>query len=218
MILNQEQTTAVYSNDKRIFLIAGAGSGKTRVIVERIKRLIQAGVDASSILCITFTNKAALEMKARLKDHLIHTQTFHGYCYEVLSRIESFQIFEYNQEFKDEEILAIANYKNSLKTVKKPKVYDSYQRYLKERNLIDFDDLLINALPFIKDHPYKYIFIDEFQDTNPLQYKLLKEMVGKDVSVFAVGDPDQSIYAFRGAKVKLIDDFIKECKTWTHLF
>lgn len=210
MNLNLEQTTAVMSNDQHIFLIAGAGSGKTRVIVERIKRLILNGVDATHILCITFTNKATNEMKERLNGYNVHTQTFHGYCYEVLSQYKTFQIFEHNNDFTDSQILSIANYKNSLKRIKKPKIYDSYQTYLSKRDLLDFDDLMIESFDYISKHTYKYIFIDEFQDTNPLQYKLLNLMTHNDVSVFAVGDPDQSIYAFRGAQVGLIKRYIKD--------
>lgn len=210
MILNEEQHKAVYSKEQFIFLIAGAGSGKTRVIVERIKHLIASGVDAQKILCITFTNKATNEMKERLANYDVYANTFHGYCYEILSRHKTFKIFEHNSEFSHEDILKIATYKNSLRSIRKPKIYTKYTKYLKERQLLDFDDLMEEAFLYISSHDYQYIFVDEFQDTNLLQYKLMRLMIHKGVHVFAVGDPDQSIYAFRGARVELIGRYIKD--------
>ncbi len=210
MVLNEEQKQAVYTDNQCVFLLAGAGSGKTRVIVERIKYLILKGVDPKAILCITFTNKSAQEMTHRLSEYLVEAYTFHGYCYEVLSKHQNFKIFEHNSEFSDDEILKIATYKNSLKTIRKPKVYDRYTSYLTNRNLIDFDDLMMHAFDYISNHSYQYIFIDEFQDTNLLQYKLLSLMVHKDTHIFAVGDPDQSIYAFRGARAELIGKYLKD--------
>lgn len=210
IILNQEQALAVRSSAQHIFIIAGAGSGKTRVIVERIKYLIAQGVEASEILCITFTKKASYEMNLRLKNDDIQTHTFHGYCYQVLSAHKTFKIFEYHNEFSQEDILAVATYKNSLMQTKKPKIYQTYQKYLQDRNLLDYDDLMMESFKYIRKHPYKYIFVDEFQDTNLLQYKLLKLMLHKDVHICAVGDPDQSIYAFRGAKSALISRYLKD--------
>lgn len=210
MILNAEQQITVDSNEQFIFLIAGAGSGKTRVIVERIKRLISDGVLASEILCITFTNKATDEMKLRLRDYNIYTNTFHGYCYKILKNFKEFKIFEHNNKFSDEEILQVSTYKNSLKKTRKPNIFDTYEAYLKQFNLLDFDDLMIESFKYLSHHTYKYIFIDEFQDTNLLQYKLLNMMIQDDVHVFAVGDPDQSIYAFRGARVELIEKYLRD--------
>lgn len=210
MILNSEQNEAVIDDAKFIFLLAGAGSGKTRVIIEKIKYLLSKGVEPNKILGITFTNKAADEMIDRLGAINVEIHTFHGYCYQVLKTKKDFQIFEYNQEFDSVDILKIANYKNSLKTQNKPKMYDKYEQYLKSRNLLDFDDLMIDVIPFIRAHDFEYIFIDEFQDTNLLQFKLLESMIHDKTHVFAVGDPDQSIYAFRGAKVDLIGLFIEK--------
>jgi DNA helicase-2/ATP-dependent DNA helicase PcrA len=210
MILNEEQKQAVYTDAKAVFLLAGAGSGKTRVIVERIKYLINKGIDAQTILCITFTNKSAEEMTNRLSQYTIKAYTFHGYCYEVLKKYQDFKIFEHNSEFSDNQILKVATYKNSLKTIKKPKIYAHYTAYLTQRNLLDFDDLMMHAFKYISIHQYQYIFIDEFQDTNLLQYKILNLMIHEDTHVFAVGDPDQSIYAFRGARAELIGKYLKE--------
>lgn len=210
MTLNSEQNDAIICENKFIFLLAGAGSGKTRVIVERIKHLISKGIDAATILCITFTNRACNEMEERLKGYQIAVHTFHGYCYQTLAKEREFQVFEYNQAFSENEILAVANYKNSLETNRKPKIFDTYQKYLQKRNLLDFDDLMIKALDLVHKHVYKYIFIDEFQDTNLLQFKLLGKMIKRDTHVFAVGDPDQSIYAFRGAKMDLVNAFVEK--------
>src|SRR5690606_38432362 len=104
---------------------------------------------------------------------------------------QTFKIFEFNQEFEEEDLLQISNYKNHLKKGNKPKRYDYYQEYLKKRQLIDFDDLLLLSIPHIHNHQFKYIFVDEFQDTNLLQFTLLEKMITQQVSVFAVGDPDQ---------------------------
>lgn len=210
MILNDEQKNAVYTEEPYVFLLAGAGSGKTRVIVERIKYLISKGVRKEDILCITFTKKAALEMEERLIDTSVSVYTFHGYCYELLAKNKSIKLFEYNNEFLENDILKIANYKNSLGKIKKPSTYDRYQTYLKSRGLVDFDDLLIEALDEVKYHTYQYIFVDEFQDTNLLQFKLLETMLHPNVSFFAVGDPDQSIYGFRGARYELITYFLEK--------
>ncbi len=208
MTLNSEQNRAILCENQFIFLLAGAGSGKTRVIVERIKHLIGKGIDASKILCITFTNRACGEMEERLKGYQVAIHTFHGYCYQILHAKREFQVFEYNQAFTENEILAVANYKNSLATISKPKVFDKYQKYLQKRDLLDFDDLMIEALDLVCEHTYEYIFIDEFQDTNLLQFKLLSKMIKNETNVFAVGDPDQSIYAFRGAKMDLVNAFV----------
>lgn len=210
MNLNEEQKKAVYTEEPYVFLLAGAGSGKTRVIVERIKFLISKGFQKEDILCITFTKKAALEMQERLVETSVSVYTFHGYCYELLAKNKSIKIFEYNNEFLESDILKIANYKNSLKKIKKPAIFDTYQTYLKARGLADFDDLLIEALDEVKYHTYKFIFVDEFQDTNLLQFKLLETMLHQEVHFFAVGDPDQSIYGFRGARYELITIFLEK--------
>lgn len=217
MELNEEQKKVVYTNERFLFLLAGAGSGKTRVIVERIKYLIHQGTPASKILAITFTRKAAIEMKERLHRIDAHIHTFHQFCYLKL-------IQDYHQDFnmiddklltyRKEELLKITNYKNSLFQNKKPSIYDVYQKQLKKNKTKDFDDLLIDFYYLIKNknHPYDYdyIFIDEFQDTNLLQYQLLKTLVKKHTSILAVGDPDQNIFSFRGANSKIIYKFVKE--------
>ncbi|MDI6452139.1 ATP-dependent helicase [Peloplasma aerotolerans] len=217
MELNEEQKKVVYTNERFLFLLAGAGSGKTRVIVERIKHLIDQGTPAHKILAITFTRKASFEMKERLHNIDVHIHTFHQFCY--LKLIEDYQqnfmmINEDSISFRKDELLEITKYKNSLFQNKKPAKYEIYQNQLKENNAKDFDDLLIDFYNLIshKSHSYdyNYIFIDEFQDTNLLQYQLLKTLVKKHTCILAVGDPDQSIFSFRGANSKIIYKFVKE--------
>lgn len=218
MMLNSEQQKVVDSIDPFIFLLAGAGSGKTRVIVEKIKRLMKEGINPHEILAITFTRRASQEMKVRLNCDDIHVHTFHQLAYITLKE-ELKQSFEVATEddlcsFTQEHILAVANYKNSMYKIKKPRIYDRYQNTLKQKVLFDFDDLLINLYKALQKGSYRfsfrYIFIDEFQDTNMLQYELLKKMVKQHTHLFAVGDPDQSIYRFRGASPKVIDLYVKE--------
>ena len=217
MILNEEQKIVVYSNEPFLFLLAGAGSGKTRVIVERIKRLILEGVKPEDILAITFTRKASFEMKERIDNHQVHVHTFHQFCYIQLIDYykETFKLVNDEIEpFSREELLEISKHKNSLYQSKRPKKFIEYQNLLRKKGLKDFDDLILGVYFKIKgkNHPfhYQYIFIDEFQDTNHLQYSLLKELIKKDTKVLAVGDPDQSIYRFRGADSKIIFLYVKE--------
>jgi DNA helicase II / ATP-dependent DNA helicase PcrA len=217
MILNEEQKKVVYSNERFLFLLAGAGSGKTRVIVERIKYLIETGIEPHQILAITFTRKASFEMKERIENSLVHIHTFHQFCYQRL--MEDFkQEFKMIDEsvisFKKEHLLEITKYKNSLYRTKKPRQFDLYQTSLFNHQMKDFDDLLLDFYFKIRyinhDYRYLYIFIDEFQDTNLLQYELLKLLIRKNTNVLAVGDPDQSIYAFRGASSRIINQYIKD--------
>ncbi|MDO9629920.1 MAG: ATP-dependent helicase [Acholeplasmataceae bacterium] len=211
MKLNEEQKKVVYSNEPFLFLLAGAGSGKTRVVVERIKYLIEQGVNPEEILAITFTRKASFEMKERIDHPRVNVHTFHQFCYIKLIDYykETFKLVNEDIEpFSREELLEISKHKNSLYLSKRPNKFIEYQNYLKKNGLKDFDDLILGIYFKIKgkNHPfmYQYIFIDEFQDTNHLQYSLLKELIKKDTKVLAVGDPDQSIYSFRGANSKII--------------
>lgn len=224
-MLNDEQRKVVESIDPFIFLLAGAGSGKTRVIVERIKRLIQSGINGQEILAITFTRKASFEMKERLDNKDVFIHTFHQLAYITLKEkwVRSFELIDEKiaMNFKEEDLLNITLYKNSLFKTKKPKIYDAYQKALFERNMLDFDDLLIELNKMISQTPnlfsFHYIFVDEFQDTNILQYTLLKKLASKKTSIFAVGDPDQSIYQFRGATPKIIDQYVKDFQASVYL-
>jgi DNA helicase II / ATP-dependent DNA helicase PcrA len=217
MILNDEQKKVVYTNEPFLFLLAGAGSGKTRVIVERIKYLISLNIMPEEILAITFTKKASIEMKERINNINVNIQTFHSFAYNILKKdfLLNFEMIDESKfDFYKEDLLEITKYKNSLYKKEKPKIYESYQKKLKENNLKDFDDLLLDLLKKLQNkyHQYrfKYIFIDEFQDTNLLEYTLLKELISKDTNVIAVGDPNQSIYQFRGASNLIINQFMKD--------
>jgi len=223
MKLNSEQEKVIQSNERFLFLLAGAGSGKTRVIVEKIKRILNEGVEPESILAITFTRKSAFEMKERINHPSVHVHTFHQFCYLRLLENQSkpFTIIkETKTSYKKDELLKISKYKNSLYRTIKPKSYDKYQSELKTNNEKDFDDLLLDYLNILKKErpmkPYEYLFIDEFQDTNLLQYEIVKKLINHQTKVLAVGDPDQSIYQFRGANSKIIDFFITEFKASLH--
>lgn len=209
-MLDNMQTKILLTNNKNVFINAGAGSGKTRVIIAKINSLINKGVLASEILAITFTKKAAEEMKTRLENEEVNVFTFHSFCYWVLIN----QGKEINISQDDTRLsgnaLNISKYKTSMKRSIKPWGYNSYQRRLEESKMIDFDDLMLSSLKYINKHYYKYIFIDEFQDINNIQYLILNKLKHKNNYFLAVGDLNQAIYRFRGANNKLIYKFIKE--------
>lgn len=217
MELNEMQKKVVYTQEPFLFLLAGAGSGKTRVVIERIKYLLKRGVKKHTILALTFTHKAAKEMQTRIGDEDLAIHTFHQFCLQELKKDTKYdyKIFiEDEHRFTKSELLDIQVYKNSYFKTKKPKIYDSYQTYLKNYQLKDFDDILIDYYKLInsknKVSRLAYIFVDEFQDTNHLQYMILKSLIYKETKVLCVGDPDQSIYRFRGAEPKIINQFIKD--------
>jgi DNA helicase-2/ATP-dependent DNA helicase PcrA len=217
MILNDMQKEVVYSNERFLFLLAGAGSGKTRVIIERIKHLIHSGVPVDNILGLTFTHKAAKEMQERINQQEVQLYTFHQYALKSLKNMSNYPYQIYNEEdklFSKDQHLAITKYKNSYFKTKKPKCYDEYQLKLSTYHKKDFDDILIDFYHLLDQHSsklnYQYIFVDEFQDTNYLQYMILKKLIGKETHVLCVGDPDQSIYQFRGAQAKIISQYIKD--------
>lgn len=214
MKLSNEQIKAVTSKCRFIFLLAGAGSGKTRVVIERIKYLIINGINPNDILAITFTRKASEEMKIRLNNDLVNVNTFHGFCYQMLQKdgFDKQIIDPKDLPFTQNELLSISKYKNSLQGVKRPIILDLYQEYLNSKSAIDFDDIMNLFLEKYrkKTFHYKYIFIDEFQDTNNLQYQIMKLLINDKTNVFAVGDPDQSIYRFRGADSKIINRYIQD--------
>lgn len=249
--LNEEQRLAVQSISGPLLVLAGAGSGKTRVVTYRIIYLLQNGVFANRILGLTFTNKAAQEMRQRvhaktMSDVLI--STFHSLGVRILR--ESINVLEgYRRDFTiyDEEDanrlltscfedLSPAEAKTQLKAVRgyisKAKnsllkgdfsedsylfsVFERYQEKLKECNAVDFDDLLFLPVKILQEfHHLKemyqqrwhYLMIDEYQDTNNAQYEMIKCLLGKEHNLCVVGDPDQSIYAWRGANIHNIMNF-----------
>lgn len=226
-MLNINQTKAVMANDRFIFLLAGAGTGKTTVIVNRAKRLIELG--HNKILLISFTKKSAESLKRRIgtEDPNVMTSTFHGFCYQSLKDIYKLEMVKEEQllengftmsEIKEIDILKRNQSKSSL--------LKRYDKFLKENKLFDFTDLEILMLKQMKadrkfatqiKEKFDYIFIDEFQDTSKIQYELIKTLKTNKNSFFCVGDPDQSIYSFRGASKKVIDTYLSEFKASLYL-
>jgi DNA helicase II / ATP-dependent DNA helicase PcrA len=267
--MNPQQREGILSVDGPVLLLAGAGSGKTRVITHRIAYLIQErGISPDNILAVTFTNKAAKEMVERVEKILGHTTlaqptiaTFHSFCVRVLRRdIEALRVgntgltrtFAIYDETDQQAVVKQAIKRLNLddKTLK-PRValgriswaknhmidpqeyflastnpmeekiahiFEIYKKELAKANALDFDDLLLETVRLLKsssevreryNRRYKYLLIDEYQDTNRPQYELMK-LLGKHGNVCVVGDEDQSIYSWRGADIKNILDFEKD--------
>ena len=262
--LNPAQREAVLHVEGPLLVVAGAGSGKTRVLTHRVAHLIQAhGVKSNEILAITFTNKAATEMRERLERMLGHVAraiwilTFHAACGRMLRREaerlgyrSNFTIYDQADQIrlvkscleelgKDPKRFTprgihtqISNAKNQLITPEEytarvssfwdqtvAEVYELYQRRLFRSNAVDFDDILMLTVQVLERFPearerwqttFRHVLVDEYQDTNHAQYRLLQLLAEKHRNVFAVGDPDQSIYAFRGADIRNILDFERD--------
>lgn len=268
--LNDRQREAVLHTDGPLLIMAGAGSGKTRVVTHKIAYLIEEkGVFPGNILAITFTNKAANEMKDRVRE-LLQTNvdsmwmgTFHSICVRILRRdIErigysrSFTIYDRDDQvtlikecikesnlnkenYKPNSVLAqISKLKDNMTDPDKyinenysdyylrsiGELYALYLKKLKKYNALDFDDLLIKTVELLRQEKsileyyqkkFKYIFVDEYQDTNKVQYDLIKLLAGKDGHICGVGDSDQSIYGWRGADISNILNFEKDFKNST---
>jgi DNA helicase II / ATP-dependent DNA helicase PcrA len=262
--LNPAQREAVLATEGPVLVVAGAGSGKTRVLTHRIAHLVAAcGVKPNEILAITFTNKAANEMKTRLEGILGDTarrmwvMTFHAACGRILRREaprlgyrSNFTIYDQADQVRLakaclEELerdpkrfpprgihSQISMAKNQLVSPDEYKqrvgsfydqtvadVYEAYQRRLFASNAVDFDDLLMLTVEVLERFPealtrwqkaFRYVLVDEYQDTNHAQYRLLQLLAGKHGNVFAVGDPDQSVYGFRGADIRNILEYERD--------
>ena len=267
--LNTEQRAAVELPSEHALILAGAGSGKTRVLTTRIAWLLQTGqVSPGGILGVTFTNKAAKEMLTRLSSMLpIHAKgmwigTFHGLCnrflrahWKIANLPQAFQILDTQdqlscikrlyKEFKvDEErypakqtMWFIAGSKEEglrpeqiivkdSDTRKLVELYQLYEAQCQKEGVVDFAELMLRSYELLRDNEslrfhyqtrFKHLLIDEFQDTNKLQYAWLKLLCGPGSSMFAVGDDDQSIYAFRGARVGNMADFVEQFKVKHHI-
>ena len=264
--LNPKQKEAVLHKDGPMLVLAGAGSGKTKVLTSRIAYLIDNGVSPANILAITFTNKAAREMKERVINlvgydaNYIQISTFHSLGLKIIK--ENYEFLGYDKNFiildSDDTLTIvkklmkelnmnpkfynakqirnkISSAKNELITPEKfnkiefdsqiVTLYKKYCQKLKQGNSVDFDDLLILPIKLFEISPnilesyqerYKYLLIDEYQDTNEAQYVFSKMLAAKYRNIFVVGDNDQAIYAFRGANFKNILNFEKDypdCKT-----
>lgn len=260
--LNMEQKEAVCHTEGPLLLLAGAGSGKTRTLTHRIAYLIdEMGVNPWNILAITFTNKAAEEMRERVDNIVgfgadqIWVSTFHSTCVRILRRHidrigydNSFTIYDTDDQktvmkgvckrlnidtktFKERSLLgAISSAKDDLVDVREYEVksvgdyhkqvvaraYREYQEVLKKSNALDFDDIIVKTVELFKSCPevleyyqerFKYIMVDEYQDTNMAQFELIRLLAGKYRNLCVVGDDDQSIYKFRGANIRNILDF-----------
>ena len=250
--LNPQQRLAAMHIEGPLLVLAGAGSGKTGVVTHRIAHLIDIGVPAGEIVALTFTNKAAEEMRNRVQDmanQYVLTSTFHSLGARILREAidhlgykSDFTIYdEHDSEtlvktclkslgFKEEKSLvkqgraAISGAKNDLISPEQfdgefSELYSLYQRRLKEYNALDFDDLLYLTVQLFQTNKdvlehyqnrWRFILIDEYQDTNKAQYLLTKSLCEKHNNIFAVGDPDQSIYSWRGAHVGNILNFEKD--------
>jgi superfamily I DNA/RNA helicase len=259
--LNPQQREAVKTIEGPLLVLAGAGTGKTRVITYRMAYMLQNGIKPENILGVTFTNKAAREMKERLaalvsEDVAKKTTlgTFHSLCARILRReivklgfTPNFTIADDSDQkgilrqamgelgySKDdtpvEGVMSfVGSCKNKMRGPKEAKnfaetdheykaaaVYERYQQILENQNMLDFDDMLFLTVKILEDFPellkkyrdmYKYILVDEYQDTNEVQFELLKLLTGDSHNICVVGDDDQSIYGWRGAVVEHILDF-----------
>jgi len=261
--LNQVQSEAVLHTEGPLLIFAGAGSGKTRVLTYRIAHLLQQGVDPYNIIAITFTNKAAREMRERVNDltplgEQVWVSTFHSACTRILRReIETlgfqkgFTIYDtadtlrlLKECIKEKDLSdvyyppryvaqVISAQKNELITPREyekqvvgmfresniAEIYELYQKRLTEMNALDFDDIIFKTVELLRDNDdmrqkyqnrFHYVLVDEYQDTNHAQYKLVNLLAGYAGNLCVVGDDDQSIYGWRGANVENILQFEKD--------
>ena len=263
--LNEEQKKGVFTTEGPVLLLAGAGSGKTRVLTHRAVYLIEElGVNPYHILAIAFTNKAAGEMRERIDDMVgygsenIWVSTFHSTCVRILRRFidhigfgTNFTIYDTEDQktimkdickrleidtkmYKEKSLLAaISSAKDELispeayalraqgdfRKMKEAAVYREYQQVLRKNNALDFDDLIVKTVELFQSdmevldyyqERFRYIMVDEYQDTNTAQFQLIKLLAGKYKNLCVVGDDDQSIYKFRGANIYNILNFEKE--------
>ena len=263
--LNPAQLEAVQYGDGPLMVLAGAGSGKTRVITRRIAWLLEQGVGPRQILALTFTNKAAGEMVHRVQDlggHRVQVATFHSACARFLRQDaehlgfpRDFSIYDtYDRDVCIKQLLLahgvkiggpvtaskvgnrISHLKNFGMTADNlmvghsevdaavKRIYGAYATRMRDLGAMDFDDLLLRFTDLLVEHPaiaqvyqdrFRYLLVDEFQDTNLVQYRLIKILAEKHRNVCVVGDPDQSIYKFRGAEIRNILEFeedYEECE------
>ena len=259
--LNPDQRAAVEQTEGPVLILAGAGSGKTRVLTQRIAHIIETGrARPWQVLAVTFTNKAAGELKERLAQTIgaggrdVMVGTFHSICARLLRREwresgrDNFTIYDDDDQgtvikrviqelsLPSQQIsigavrAAMSRAKNELIGPERyeptthfeewvRRIYDGYQRKLRENNALDFDDLIMQTAVFLQRNPerakalgdrYRYISVDEYQDTNRAQYALVKLLAAEHHNLCVVGDDDQSIYGWRGADIKNILDFEKD--------
>ena len=260
-LLNQPQKEAVFHTEGPLLILAGAGAGKTRVLTHRIAHLIEdLNVPAYNILAITFTNKAASEMKERVQNLVdygdsVWVATFHSTCVRILRRFidklgydTDFTIYDTDDQrtvvrhvvkelnldpkmYKERAMVSyISNCKTEMMTPKdmleeagsdyraqkEALIYEAYEKTLKKNNALDFDDLLLKTVQLFEEYEqvlsywqdrFRYIMVDEYQDTNEVQFKFVWLLSKKHKNLCVVGDDDQSIYRFRGADIRNILEF-----------
>lgn len=223
MNLNNIQEEIINSNEPHILILAGAGSGKTTTLKHKILNIIEnEDISKNKILCITFTKKASYELKERINNNLVDIFTFHSFCYKYLKEYNILKdkkiAFNLDKKFSKKNLLKISILKLKAK-ISKRKYFKNYNKFLSTNNLIDFDDLLILFLKNINlfNINYKYILVDEFQDTNLIQYEIIKKITKNYTKTIAVGDFDQSIYKFRGANNQIINKYINDYKAKTYI-
>ena len=259
MPLNPPQTEAVLATEGPVLILAGAGSGKTRTLTARVAYLLEQGVRPWNILAITFTNKAAEEMKNRVsasspEGEKVWVATFHSTCLRILrsgaDRLgyeKDFSIYDTDdsrvvlrrlikeldfdpKQYREREMQrVISALKNRMISVEEnekaagqfrdkriARIYREYQKRLMAANAMDFDDLLLNAVKLFEENPdvleywrnrFRYVLVDEYQDTNPAQFRFVELLAKEHRNLCVVGDDDQSIYRFRGAEIKNILEF-----------
>ena len=262
--LNDAQRQAVETTDGPLLVIAGAGSGKTRVLTRRLAYILtQRMAEPYQMLAVTFTNKAAGEMKSRVNELMrteiaeLQVSTFHSFCARMLRREATAAGYDSNFTILDQED-SVSLIKNCIKDLKisdgqfpakgqarkisdaknqlisadqfaqaasgyfesrTAEIYKLYQRRLRECNGMDFDDLIFNTVWILRNNPaigekyrnrFRYLLVDEYQDTNRVQYLLLKSLLGDHQNICVVGYEDQSIYGWRGADIRNILEFEKD--------
>lgn len=252
--LNREQWEAVSSHDPAIVAIAGPGTGKTKTLVSRIAYLVEeCGVHPSGITAVTFTNKAAGEMRARLEKHFgsksavksITIGTFHSICLQILSEqkgknditvIDEADALSIVKDILDglclknpprDVLRGISLIKNGMPLMEEnqnvpPAVFDLYNTQLEQYGVLDYDDILLDVLELFENKDsdsignksfsasFSHLLVDEFQDINTIQYRLIKEWSRNSTGIFVIGDPDQSIYGFRGSDSHCFDRFFED--------
>jgi len=259
--LTEAQREAVEHLEGPLLILAGPGSGKTRVVTHRIANLLAHGVPSYQILALTFTNKAAEEMRSRLEmlapGQHVRLNTFHRFCARLLREYapqvglrENFTIYDTSDSrqalrrvinelnidsthYTPEQIASVlSKAKNNLVTAEQfqprtgsplqsivARVYPAYQQRLLNSSAVDFDDLLLHVAVLLRDNPeirseldlrYRYIMVDEYQDTNRAQYQIIRALSVENPNLAATGDPDQSIYGWRGADINNILDFERD--------
>lgn len=251
MPLNEQQQQAISHTGSHQLIVAGPGTGKTHTLTQKILYLVQSDAAPHSIIAITFTSKAAQEMKERIEPvlapqgegytpNLPFIGTFHALALhllkqrgheftillpkkqdEIISEITASKKLNQKQKKELKRIFSLA--KNQLMPLNEvetfldaqlaQELYDRYAQHLEENHLLDFDDLLLKALELLKEETTArplHLFIDEYQDINELQYRFVKNLIGPDTKVYAIGDPDQSIYAFRGSNIEHFLRFEKD--------